>query len=123
MTWLENFKMLLDIVKLWANSKLNPLYLQWLGVIGIIAAYVVFGIKYTYTAWAIMAIIGLDELLLMWCWNKTITAFARTLLPKTIDLIILFAMIPLTWWWFNPQSAGMLLMGLLLNHFTETQPK
>jgi hypothetical protein len=120
---LLQLKLWMSAVKNLLKNKINPAYLQWAGLIGIVAAYVIFGLKQTYTAWAVMATVGVDEVLLIWVWDRTITAFVRSLAPKTIDLCILFGLIPLTWWWFNPQSAGFLLVGLLLDHFTEVQPK
>ena len=122
-TLYAKLNLFLEKIRLWIYPKVNPLYLQWAGFIGIVIAYIVFGLKHTYPAWAIMAIVGIDEILLIWVWNKTITAFVRNLAKKTVDLIILFGVIPLTWWWFNPQTSGVMLVGLLLNHFTEIQPK
>ena len=114
---------MLEKYKLWITNKLNPIYLQIGGILAIIIAYVLFGISYTYTGWAVMVIVGIDELLLIWVWKLTITAFARKLLPKRVDTIILLGLVPVTWWLFTPRIAGIYLIGLLMNHFTEIQPK
>ena len=56
---------MLEKYKLWITNKLNPIYLQIGGILAIIIAYVLFGISYTYTGWAVMVIVGIDELLLI----------------------------------------------------------
>lgn len=102
----------------------KPIWLQVAGLILIVAAYILFGLRHPYIGWlGTLLPVGILELTLKWVWNTTITSFARRLLPKTFDIVVILGLIPLTWWWFGPNAAGLLFIGVLLDHLGEVQPK
>ena len=117
----------IEPIRQWIEDKFDLIVLQVLGLVLIGVAYVWLGFiteEQAWTPWlAVLLPVGIIELTTIWVWRSPITKKARTLLKKKYDIIVMIGLIPCTWWWFGPKAAGMLLMGLLLNHFTEKQPK
>lgn len=93
--------------------------LQIAGTLGIVAAYISFVLKYAWVGWAILAIVGLIELVVIFGYKNTITRFWRNLTGKIVDKIILFALIVVTWALAGELAAGFFLLGLLNSHFHE----
>lgn len=123
MNIIQDIKAVLDIFKANMKTKLKPIWFQIVGIASIIVAYILFGREYPYIAWFVILLpfAGINELVLMWVWDTTITKFGRSLFPKRIDTIIMLGAIPLTWWWFGPTASGMYFIGWLSNHFGEKQ--
>ena len=93
--------------------------LEIAGALGIVAAYISFVLKYAWVGWSILSVVGLIELFVIYVYDKTITRFWRNMYGTTIDRIVLFALIPLTWWLAGELAAGFFLLGLLNSHFHE----
>jgi hypothetical protein len=130
---------LLNGIKYWLASHLQPLPLQIIGYSASIAAYAfllvlhfVFGMSLVemvqtpglgegiWIAEALLA--GIPELILIFVFRTTITRFGRGLLKKSLDIILMVGCIPVTWWSFGPIAAVIHFTGAILFHYGEKQP-
>jgi hypothetical protein len=136
---IEKISQLWLACKWWIERKVNPLYLQKLGYITSISAYLVLlGLRFIggmtivqmiETPWlgeiiwiteALLA--GIPELILIFVFGTTITKFGRGLFKKSIDTIFMIGCIPVTWWAFGPIAAVIHFTGAILFHYGERQP-
>lgn len=92
---------------------------QILGALSIVIAYACFVMKNAWAGWGWLFLVGVVELIVIYEYHNTITRFVRNIFGTTVDRIVLFALIPLTWWLAGELAAGFFLLGLLNSHFHE----
>lgn len=122
---MNNLKEYLEIIKEnvreWLQKYLNKTQLQIVGLIWLIGGYVCLCFNQSAAFWTLMILVGIIEAILIFAFDTTITKFVRDLFGKRIDNIILFGLIPLTWWLMGEAMAGVWTLGVLANHFLERQ--